>query len=54
MYIVFDTETTGLPKKYNAPFTDTDNWPRMVQLAWIVYDEDWEELNRDNGKQQYT
>ena len=46
MYIVFDTETTGLPKKYNAPFTDTDNWPRMVQLAWIVYDEDWEELNR--------
>jgi len=41
MYIVFDTETTGLPKKYNAPLTDFDNWPRMVQIAWKVYDKDY-------------
>ena len=40
MYIVFDTETTGKAKNFNAPFTDFDNWPRMVQLAWIVYDKD--------------
>ena len=48
MYIVFDTETTGLPKKYNAPYTDTDNWPRMVQLAWINYDENGLETERHN------
>ena len=48
MYIVFDTETTGLPKKYNAPFTDMDNWPRMVQLAWISYDEEGHEKERHN------
>ena len=38
MYLIFDTETTGLPKKWNAPVTDIDNWPRCVQLAWQVHD----------------
>jgi DNA polymerase III subunit epsilon len=37
MYLFFDTETTGLPKNYKAPATDIDNWPRMVQLAWHIY-----------------
>ena len=27
MYLIFDTETTGLPKNFKAPITDTDNWP---------------------------
>jgi len=40
MYIFFDTETTGLPNNWKAPVTDTDNWPRVTQLAWQVYDED--------------
>ena len=39
MYLIFDAETTGLPKKYNAPITDTDNWPRCVQIAWQLHDE---------------
>jgi len=39
MYIIFDTETTGLPKKWNAPYTDTDNWPRCIQIAWQLHDE---------------
>src|SRR5690606_16856685 len=38
MYLIYDTETTGLPKDYNAPPTDTDNWPRMVQIAWQLHD----------------
>ncbi len=38
-YIFFDTETTGLPKDYEAPYTDIDNFPRLVQLAWIVYED---------------
>ena len=37
MYLVFDTETTGLPKNFNAPITDSDNWPRMVQIAWQLH-----------------
>lgn len=39
MYIVFDTETTGLPKRWDAPITDTDNWPRCIQIAWQLHDE---------------
>ncbi|NBX80959.1 MAG: DNA polymerase III subunit alpha [Flavobacteriales bacterium] len=39
MFLIFDTETTGLPKNFNAPITDTDNWPRVVQLAWQLHDE---------------
>lgn len=39
MYIFFDIETTGLPKDYKAPVEHLDNWPRVIQLAWQVYDE---------------
>ena len=39
MFLIFDTETTGLPRNYNAPVSDSDNWPRMVQIAWQLHDE---------------
>jgi DNA polymerase III subunit epsilon len=38
MYLVFDTETTGLPTSYDAPASDVENWPRVVQLAWEAFD----------------
>lgn len=38
MYLFFDTETTGLPKNWKAPVSDLNNWPRLVQLAYLVYD----------------
>ena len=38
MFLIFDTETTGLPQNYNAPVSDSENWPRMVQLAWEIHD----------------
>jgi len=40
MYLIFDTETTGLPNNYKAPLTDFDNWPRMVQIAWQLHNFD--------------
>ena len=40
MYLIFDTETTGLPKRFDAPITDTDNWPRCIQIAWQLHDAD--------------
>ncbi len=39
MYLIFDTETTGLPKDWNAPITDSDNWPRAIQIAWQLHDD---------------
>ena len=38
MYLIFDTETTGLPQNWKAPLTNFDNWPSLVQLAWQVHD----------------
>ena len=38
MYLIFDTETTGLPKRWDAPISDTENWPRCVQIAWQLHD----------------
>jgi DNA polymerase-3 subunit alpha len=38
MFLIFDTETTGLPRNWNAPLTDSDNWPRCIQIAWQLHD----------------
>ncbi len=37
MFLIYDTETTGLPRNYEAPVTDLENWPRVVQLAWQLH-----------------
>ena len=39
MYIVFDTETTGLPKNYSASAEDSANWPHITQLSYAVFNE---------------
>jgi len=46
MYLFFDTETTGLPQNWKAPISDLDNWPRLVQLAWLAYGKNGNELDR--------
>lgn len=45
--LFFDTETTGLPKNWRAPMTDLDNWPRIIQLAWMRTDEEGNVLNSE-------
>lgn len=35
-YLFLDTETTGLPHDSNAPITDVNNWPRIIQISWIL------------------
>lgn len=47
-YLFFDTETTGVPINYNRPARDTKNWPRLVQLGWILTDKDGIILNKGN------
>ena len=45
MYLFFDTETTGLPKKWKAPVSDLNNWPRLVQLAFLYYDDNGNKIS---------
>lgn len=48
MFLIFDTETTGLPRNYNAPISDLDNWPRMVQIAWQLHDDGGALMHHDS------
>jgi DNA polymerase III subunit alpha len=48
MYLIFDTETTGLPHNKTAPITDLDNWPRLVQIAWQLHDNTGKLLSQHN------
>src|SRR6266542_1526581 len=32
--MIFDTETNGFPKDWKASLYDTDNWSRVVSIAW--------------------
>jgi DNA polymerase III subunit epsilon len=48
MYLFFDTETTGLPKDWKAPVTNLNNWPRMVQIAWLEYSAEGILLSENN------
>lgn len=37
-FVVFDCETTGLPLTRHFSADDVDGWPRLVQIAWGIYD----------------
>jgi DNA polymerase III epsilon subunit-like protein len=40
MYLFFDTETNGKAITFNAPVKKLDNWPRVTQLGWQLYDKE--------------
>jgi DNA polymerase III subunit epsilon len=48
-YLIFDTETTGKPRNYNASMTDVGNWPRVIQLAWVFFNEDQSIIDKSNS-----
>jgi DNA polymerase III subunit epsilon len=48
MYLFFDTETTGLPRNWKSPVTDLNNWPRLVQLAYLHFSNDGQLLASRN------
>jgi len=45
--LFFDTETSGLPKNYKAPVTDLENWPRLVQLGCLLYEDKFQKLSEE-------
>ncbi len=48
MYLFFDTETNGLPSDWKVPVTDLSSWPRLVQIAWILFDKMGNEIERND------
>ncbi len=48
-YLLFiDTETSGLPKNWNLPYTEDANWPHAIQVSWVIYTNSCQEVKRDN------
>lgn len=44
MYLFFDTETNGLPKSEIVNGTKRTVYPRVIQLAWLLLDDDLNEV----------
>jgi DNA polymerase III epsilon subunit-like protein len=39
-FIIFDTETTGLPRSVStSAFKEPNNWPHIVSISWAIVDE---------------
>ena len=48
-YILFiDTEASGLPKNWKAPYSKKNNWPTAVQISWVVFKKDGSEVKQEN------
>lgn len=38
MFLLFDISTNGKPKNWKAHYTDTFSWPKLLHIAWLLYD----------------
>ena len=47
-YLVFDAETTGLPINKHSPPDDFKNWPYVVQIAWLLFDDEHKLIENNN------
>ncbi|QJD94919.1 3'-5' exonuclease [Mucilaginibacter robiniae] len=48
-YVLFvDTEASGLPVNWTLPYSTEGNWPSAVQISWLVYTKDGQEIKREN------
>lgn len=43
-----DTETSGIPRDWNKPYSSRGNWPHIAQLAWVVYTREGQEVKAEN------
>ena len=44
--VVFDTETNGLPKERFSSYSESEKWPHIVQLSYVVFDTDTNKVCR--------
>ena len=44
--LIFDTETTGLPPR-NTPTNQTDKWPHIVQLSWVIFNDETKRIEEE-------
>ena len=48
-YLLFiDTEASGLPVNWDLPYSAEGNWPSAVQISWLVYNKEGQEVKRED------
>lgn len=48
-YLLFlDTEASGLPKRWDLPYSAKDNWPFCVQVSWVISTIDGQVVKQEN------
>lgn len=48
-FLVVDTETTGLPFSKNYPVDKPALWPNILQIAWILLDDEFKRIESFNS-----
>lgn len=48
LFLIVDIETDGLPKDIEADYDDIDNWPNIIQIAWVVMDDEGRIVKKDS------
>jgi len=46
--LVLDTETSGLPKKWDVAYDTKNNWPHVLQIAWLIFDLEGKLIKKEN------
>ncbi|WP_162303687.1 3'-5' exonuclease [Hymenobacter sediminis] len=48
-FLFLDTETTGLPRRWDRPYSEEQQWPCIAQLGWAVYTAEGELVKTDQA-----
>jgi DNA polymerase III epsilon subunit-like protein len=47
--LIFDTETTGLPKSRKASTEGPNNWPHLVSISWVLLDSATNQIEKERS-----
>lgn len=47
--LVFDTETTGLPRIRIPAMMEPNNWPHIVSISWVILDSETDKIEKQRS-----
>ena len=47
--LIFDTETTGLPRSKLPSHVEPNNWPHIVSISWVILDSETNKVEKERS-----
>jgi DNA polymerase-3 subunit alpha len=47
--LIFDTETTGLPRLRIPAMMESNNWPHIVSISWVILNSDTNQIEKQKS-----